>query len=347
MTAFIAARTGTIPINREDIVSLDNVVTKIEIDQTIDILSCHEDRSLFAPGRSEVEITTNTGQRYKAESITFNYDNTATASRVYPVASFGNGWYQTTATTSNVYIDINSNAYNDVVTDSVTNRTAFSDSFIPTGYLNTITFNTADLNLWPVVPVTVGMPSYFGVSAQSKREQLQAKIRNQMQPDLTKLFGHRPRAESKNFRNTEANELVALGLLKSMLETDVWKKYLTHHFVTIQGPSGLTYQIQRSSHNIIVWNKGTKVSSLCVYIQDRSIPPTDEVVAKMLICMYDEPDIWKRANVNWKITDNIAVDRITTQLGLPPRATRRNAFDLGARFVADDLLIANEQRIAA
>ncbi|NIR15493.1 MAG: hypothetical protein GWN86_16840 [Desulfobacterales bacterium] len=30
------------------------------------------------------------------------------------------------------------------------------------------------------------------------------------------------------------------------------------------------------------------------------MPPTDEVVAKMIIIQCNEHDIWRRANINWK-----------------------------------------------
>ncbi|MHA2280075.1 MAG: hypothetical protein ACXAC5_04260 [Promethearchaeota archaeon] len=85
-----------------------------------------------------------------------------------------------------------------------------------------------------------------------------------------------------------------------MVDAEVFKKYLKYGFVTVQGPSGLTYQIQRRSHMVKVWRMGKLLCELCVYLEDSSIPPTDEVVAKMLICECDEIDIWKRANIRWR-----------------------------------------------
>lgn len=324
-----------VPVRREDIP--EETITKIEVEQSLDVLRDFENKTFFAPTRSEVEITTNNGMRYRADSIIINDDNTATAHRVYPLANFGYYADQTTAATDNsiIYSIPNTNT-----------STAFTD-YLPAGFIEELKFRTFQTNFnynaWPTIPVypTVGMPSYFVSSARSKREQLQAKIRNQMQPDLSKLFGHNPRAANKSFRNTEANEMVALGLLKSMLEPSVWKKYLTHHFVTVQGPSGLTYQIQRKSHNIIVWDRGVKVSSLCVYLQDQSIPPTDEVVAKMLICMYDESDIWKRANVTWKMANGERIGQITNELGIPLPTTRSAFnFDTGANIYARNVRAA-------
>lgn len=138
-------------------------------------------------------------------------------------------------------------------------------------------------------------------SEASKQEKLRHKIRCQMQPDLRKLFGHLPRAAQMgaDFSNAKQNELVALGLLRSMVAPEVFRKFLKSGFVTVEGPSGLVYQVLRRSHLIYVWEEGTRVASLCVYLQDHNIPPTDEVVAKMLICECDEADIWKRANVSY------------------------------------------------
>jgi hypothetical protein len=99
------------------------------------------------------------------------------------------------------------------------------------------------------------------------------------------------------------NEILALQLLRKMVPQDVFRKYLKYGFVTVQGPSGLTYQIQRKSHIIKVWDQGKTLCTLCVYLKDKTIPPTDEVVAKMIIAECDEPDIWKRANVSWYIRE--------------------------------------------
>jgi hypothetical protein len=101
------------------------------------------------------------------------------------------------------------------------------------------------------------------------------------------------------FANASPAELVALQLLRKMVKPDVFKHYLKYGFVVVRGPSGLEYQVQRKSHMIQVRDRGQKVASLCVYVQGPKIPPTDDVVAKLIIIECDEPDIWKRANVSW------------------------------------------------
>lgn len=104
------------------------------------------------------------------------------------------------------------------------------------------------------------------------------------------------------FASVSPEEIVALQLLRKMVPTDVFRRYLKDGFVTVPGPSGLVYQIFRDTHQgVQVWDKGQKAAYLCVHMKDKSIPPTDEVVAKMLIVELDEPDIWKRANATWSI----------------------------------------------
>lgn len=104
--------------------------------------------------------------------------------------------------------------------------------------------------------------------------------------------------KDSQFSNAHPAELIALQLLRKMIPAEDFRRYLRHGFVTVRGASGLCYQIPRDGL-IIVWDRGERLCSLCIHMQDRAIPPTDEVVAKMLIVECDEPDIWKRANKRW------------------------------------------------
>lgn len=138
---------------------------------------------------------------------------------------------------------------------------------------------------------------------ERRRLKFKEQLRLKQAPAIMNHRGQTPRSygKEKRFDNARPEEIVALHLLKSMLndDRDKFKRYLKHGFVTIQGPSGLVYQIKRKSHIIDVWNKGKKLCTLCVYLQDHTIPPTDEVIAKMIICELDEIDIWRRANIGW------------------------------------------------
>lgn len=128
------------------------------------------------------------------------------------------------------------------------------------------------------------------------------KLRQQMAPAILNHHGKIARSADKGnkFNHAQPEELVALQLLRKMVTPDIFKKYLKHHFVTVQGQSGLVYQIRRGRSHIKVWKNGTLVCELCVHLKDYNIPPTDAVVAKMVIVECDEIDIWRRANVYWK-----------------------------------------------
>ncbi len=124
---------------------------------------------------------------------------------------------------------------------------------------------------------------------RTKGDLMRHKIKGQLAP----AFIGRARPD---FSGAKENEIVALGLLRSMIGSDAFRRYLRDGFIMVEGKSGKRYQVRRSHHLIGVWdNRGRQLGSLCVYISDQKIPPTDEVVAKMLIIECDEPDIWRRA----------------------------------------------------
>ena len=131
---------------------------------------------------------------------------------------------------------------------------------------------------------TLGAPN-----PPTKGELLRHRVKRQLAP------AHIGRAKP-DFSGAQENELVALQLLRSMIGSDAFRRYLRDGFIMVEGKSGKRYQVGRRDHLIGVWdNRGQKLGSLCVYIRDQKIPPTDEVVAKMLIIECDEPDIWRRA----------------------------------------------------
>jgi hypothetical protein len=138
---------------------------------------------------------------------------------------------------------------------------------------------------------------------ERRRQEFINRIRNKQAPAILNHRGRTARSAQdgqRRFANARPEELVALQLLRRMVPGDVFKKYLKHGFVTVQGPSGLVYQIRRGHDHIKVWKQGQLVSELCVHLRDRTIPPTDEVVAKMVIVECDEIDIWRRANIYWQ-----------------------------------------------
>ena len=131
---------------------------------------------------------------------------------------------------------------------------------------------------------------------------MQEKKKRKWAPPILNHRGQYARAQDKGqlWSDVPPEELVALQLLRKMVTVEVFKKYLKHGFVTVEGPSGLSYQIPRGQDRIVVWDKGERVASLCIHLRDwYNKPPTDEVVGKLLIAECDEPDLWKRSNIAW------------------------------------------------
>lgn len=118
------------------------------------------------------------------------------------------------------------------------------------------------------------------------------RFRQQMMPQRDPC-----RADRVSFENCPPAELTALSLLKKMVDEPGWRTYLKYGFVNIRGKSGLDYQIRRGQWHVLVRNQGTKVAELCVGLS-ASMPPTDAVIARMLMAECDEPELWRRANVD-------------------------------------------------
>lgn len=113
--------------------------------------------------------------------------------------------------------------------------------------------------------------------------------------------GRQVRAIGVDFGQAQGPELVALSLLKSLVQEVEWRRYLKYGFVTVQGQSGLIYKIGRGSH-VMVYRKGKKIAELCVYVQG-NVPPTDSVIARKIMVEVDEKDIWARANIHNPVND--------------------------------------------
>jgi len=107
------------------------------------------------------------------------------------------------------------------------------------------------------------------------------------------------RADGVSFQHCTPAELTALSLLKKMVDEAGWRTYLKYGFVDVQGKSGLRYQIRRGHWHVLVRRQGKRVAELCVGLSRRSqMPPTDEVIARMIMAECDEPELWRRANVD-------------------------------------------------
>ena len=107
--------------------------------------------------------------------------------------------------------------------------------------------------------------------------------------------GMQPRAVTVDFSKATPAELTALQLLRQLVGQDEFRRYLKYGFVTVQGCSGLRYQVRRGRHVVDVWNGRQRVDGICVWLKG-SFPPTDEVITRMLMAERDELELWRRGN---------------------------------------------------
>ena len=138
---------------------------------------------------------------------------------------------------------------------------------------------------------------------KSRKEQFRDKIRDQLLPLLRNHEGRELRAvlnpiEAEKLENAE---IVALSLLKTMLTREQWRTYLRSGIVTVWGSSGFQYIVARGGHTVrVLTPRGAPKASLCVHMANHKLPPSDEVIARLVLINCDEPEIWKRANVSFR-----------------------------------------------
>lgn len=136
----------------------------------------------------------------------------------------------------------------------------------------------------------------------TKKQHFQARIRDNMRGPYF-IANHRGRQirgydSATLFKDVSKAELVALSHLKRTLSAQQWRRYLQYGFVTVQGKSGLQYQIRRSPRGgVVAFYRSDVIAYLCIH-GHRSLPPTDRVLTKKLIIECDEERIWKDANIS-------------------------------------------------
>jgi hypothetical protein len=175
-----------------------------------------------------------------------------------------------------------------------------SGFYYPVGYVKG-TRASVDVNTWHIESTSslytstatdAGSTStIYGTGtwlAPSPREQKKAQIKRQLRT-APRLRGNPSFSDSLN-----PAEVKALQLLKSLVSPENFRRYLKYGFVTVEGMSGLLYNVYRR-RNTIVFDDNIQVASLCVHLRGKQ-PPTDEVIAKVLMCECDEAAIWKRSN---------------------------------------------------
>lgn len=93
------------------------------------------------------------------------------------------------------------------------------------------------------------------------------------------------------------NEQIAMETLRESITEEEFRKYLTYGFVLVEGKGGKTFQVFRNRSHTKVWKGGKVIEEICVHLKDRSIPPTDHVIAFRAMIRADEEAFRKLGNV--------------------------------------------------
>ena len=135
----------------------------------------------------------------------------------------------------------------------------------------------------------------------SAKEVKRAQIREQLSPAIINHRGERRRSEwgGPDFSKATPAEMNALRLLRSLLPTEEWRRYLCHGFVVVRGKSGLVYRIHRGQSHVVVLRGRHKVAELCIATSRHiGVPPTDDVITRKVMIECDELSVWHGANIH-------------------------------------------------
>lgn len=187
--------------------------------------------------------------------------------------------------------------------------------FVVNSWTDGTAASTTDRIYWPIEGVTTGndiingstIISYPGGVVQLnpdpkklKEDQFRYKMKQQITGGAPLNHrGAQSRATHRpaDFSQVSPSEIIALRLLRGMLNEEEWKRYLRYGFIIVRGESGLVYQIVRNQSHVRVYRSGTKVAELCIYVQG-NVPPTDSVIAKKVMVECSEKDLWHKANIH-------------------------------------------------
>lgn len=123
----------------------------------------------------------------------------------------------------------------------------------------------------------------------SKKDQLKSKLRQNL--------AFKGSIRGLPLYNPRDNERVAIETLREMITEEQLRKYLRYGFILVKGRSGDTYQVFRNRDHTRVWRGGRLIKEVCVTLRDKSVPPTDKVIACKTMIEVDEESYQKAANV--------------------------------------------------
>lgn len=105
------------------------------------------------------------------------------------------------------------------------------------------------------------------------------------------------KSRANYFPSAPQNEQNAANTLREMISERDFRKYLKYGFILVQGASGRTYQIFRTSSHTKVRESGKVVEEICVRLRDFGMPPTDRVIAVKTLIEADEGAFRSLGNV--------------------------------------------------
>lgn len=197
------------------------------------------------------------------------------------------------------------------ITLTLTSTSSTATRIIPWGITTTGSCITS--NIWPDTSTTFWpVPTFPLYTAPPKEVPLNHRARPR-------------RAErAPDWATVTPEEQTALRLLRGLVHETEWRRYLKDGHIQATGPSGLLYVIHHSTHRRIqAWHRGQLIAELCIHLKGwTGKPPTDEVVAKLLMAEMDELDLWRRANITWRTAQEVPP---LAHLGLRPGTHLRAA----------------------
>lgn len=146
---------------------------------------------------------------------------------------------------------------------------------------------------------------FFTEKPVTKETQLKRKIQRQLFIEAPRNGrGDLVRAARVDFSTAAPNEIKALHLLRKMVSTDMFRKYLKTGYISYISTSGITYVIRRNFGHILVYKMGKLIAELCLALDSYETPPTDTVITKLVYAKYSEESLWKKSNIYWKEADD-------------------------------------------
>jgi len=99
-----------------------------------------------------------------------------------------------------------------------------------------------------------------------------------------------------------SSEAVAMDTLREMISENQYQRYLKYGFVSVQGRSGDVFLVSRHCHTKVL-RGGKIVEEVCLYLKgDVATPPTDGVIARLVMIQADE-EAFKKAGNRYKVTN--------------------------------------------